>query len=278
MKKIIAALLLGTIAITGCQTAATAAATTASKPELGSKENPVKLGVVGANTDVWDDVITRLNAKGIYIDITKFTDYNLPNDALVAGDINLNAFQHQKFLGNYNAEKKQNLTVVAKTVIAPLAIYSEKIRELSEIKEGDTISIPNDPSNGGRALVLLQTAGLVKLRADAPANPIKSDIVENKLNLKIEELDAAQTARSLKDVTAAVINSGMAVDAGLQLDDSVFSEPVNESSEPYINVIVSKPEDKDLAVFQKIVAEYQTDRTAEVIKETSKGGSIPAWK
>ncbi len=277
MRKIITSIVLAaTLAITGCQAAT--ASTTAAKPELGSKENPVKLGVVGANSDVWDDVITRLKAKDINVELIKFTDYNVPNDALVNGELNLNSFQHKKFLGNYNKEKKQTLVDIANTVIAPLGIYSEKIKNITEIKEGDTITIPNDPSNGGRALVLLQTAGLIKLRADAPANPIKSDIAENKLNLKIEELDAAQTARSLKDAAAAVINSGMAVDAGLSIDKAVFAEPVDESSEPYINVIVSRAADKDLEVFKKIIAEYQTDRTAEVIKESSKGGSIPAWK
>lgn len=253
---------------------------TAGLPEnLGTKDNPVKIGVVGEDTEVWDEVITRLQEQDIYAELVTFTDYNQPNEALLSGDLQLNSFQHQRFLDNFNKEKGSNIVSIGDTVLAPLGLYSSKIKDVSEIKNGDRIAIPDDVSNGSRALILLQTAGLIKVNGQAGDDLTKDDITENPLNLEIIALDASQTARSLDDVTAAAINNGMAIDAGyIPTKDAFFLEPVDDNSKPYINIIATKEENKDNEVLKKIVQAYQTDETAKAIDETTKGSSISAWK
>lgn len=253
---------------------------TAGLPEnLGTKDNPVKIGVVGEDTEVWDGVIARLQEQDIYAELVTFTDYNQPNEALLSGDLQLNSFQHQRFLDNFNKEKGSNIVSIGDTVLAPLGLYSSKIKDVSEIKNGDRIAIPDDVSNGSRALILLQTAGLIKVNGQAGDDLTKDDITENPLNLEIIALDASQTARSLDDVTAAAINNGMAIDAGyIPTKDAFFLEPVDDNSKPYINIIATKEENKDNEVLKKIAQAYQTDETAKAIDETTKGSSIPAWK
>lgn len=239
----------------------------------------VKLGIIGADTDVWDSVQARLKDEGIDLEYVQFTDYSQPNTALASGDIDLNSFQHQFFLDNFNEEHETDLVSIGNTVNAPLGIYSEKISDIAELKEGDKVAIPNDVTNGGRALILLQSAGLLTVDEAKQQAPTVSDITDNPLNLEIVELDAAQTARALQDVTVSVINSGMAVDAGyIPANDAIYLEPVDEKSRPYVNIIATRAEDVDNDIYQKIVAAYQTDETIKVIEETSKGSSIPAWE
>ena len=252
----------------------TACGTDASKEETA----PIKVGVVGEVNEVWDFVKEKLAADGIEIELIKFSDYATPNVALAEGELDLNSFQTKIFMDSFNEDHGENLVAIADTVIAPLGIYSSSIQEVSEIKENDVIAIPNDVSNEGRALLLLQTAGLIEVDPSKGQIPVVEDITSNPLNLSFETLDSSQTARALEDVTASVINSGMAVDAGfIPTEDAVFLEPVTESSDPYYNAIVSREEDKDNEVFQKIIEAYQAEDTKEVIAETSKGSSIPVW-
>lgn len=244
-----------------------------------AKETTVKLGVIGSDTDVWDDVKDRLKDEGINLEYVKFTDYNQPNAALADGSIDLNSFQHQFFLDNYNKEHGTDLVSIGNTVNAPLGIYSEKVKDVNELKKGAKVAIPNDVTNGGRALLLLQTAGLITVDPAKKQTPTVSDITENKLDLKISELDASQTARALSDVDISVINSGVAVDAGFTpTKDAIFLEPVDDNARPYVNIIVARKEDADNKIYQKIVDAYQTKETEKVIEETSKGSSIPAWE
>lgn len=271
MKKLGKLLLAGAflLLVTGCSNSG--AESQAAKT--------VKLGVVGDDTDVWDNVKERLAKENIELEYVKFSDYNQPNDALAEGSIDLNSFQHQFFLDNYNEEHNTDLVSIGNTVNAPLGIYSDKLKDVSELAKGDTVAIPNDVTNGGRALLLLQTAGLIEVDPAKKQTPTTSDITANKLDLKIEELDAAQTARALADVDAAVINSGVAVDAGFTpTKDAIYLEPVDDNARPYVNIIVARKEDADNETYQKIVDAYQTDETIKVIDETSKGSSIPAWQ
>ena len=240
----------------------------------------VKLGLVGDDTRVWDNVKERLAKDGIELEYVKFTEYSQPNAALADGSIDLNAFQHQIFLDSYlQAHKDQELVSIGNTVNAPLGVYSKKIKDIKDLKEGDTVAIPSDPTNGGRALRLLQTAGLIKVDEAKGYKPTVSDIKENKLNLKIQELDASQTARALDDVTASIINSGVAVDAGYTPSkDAIYLEPVDKSSKPYVNIIVARKKDAENATYKKIVEAYQTEDTKKVIEEVSKGSLLPAWE
>ncbi len=270
MKKLFAAFALFTgLFVTGCS----------SNSVDGAEQNTVKLGVVGENNEPWEAVQETLADEGINLEIVTFTDYNQPNAALAAGEIDINAFQTQIFLDNFNTEAGANIVSIAKTIIAPLGIYSDKVSDVSELEEGAKISIPNDITNGGRALLLLQSAGLITVDPAAGQIPTVEDITENKRNLNITEIDAAQTARSLQDVDAAVINSGMAVEAGLvPTEDAIFLEPINESSEPYFNVIAVNEEEKDNETYLKVVEAYQTDEIKEIIEEVYQGAFIPVWE
>lgn len=267
--KVLAFILVAGFVLAGC----------AGGAKESKKTETVKLGVVGANNEVWESVKEQLKKENINLEIVEFSDYTQPNAALSEKEIDLNSFQHQIFLDNYNLEHKTDLVSIGNTVSAPLGIYSDKLKDVKELKDGAEIAIPNDATNGGRALLLLQTAGLIKVDPAKKQTPTVNDITENKQKLKITELDASQTARALQDIDASVINSGMAVDAGLIPNkDAIFLEPVDETSKPYVNIIVAREADKDNAVYKKIVEAYQQDGTKKVIKETSKGASIPAWE
>lgn len=259
----------------GCGNGGTSTSGSGSSEE----EVTVKLGVIGADTDVWDSVQERLKDEGINLEYVKFTEYSQPNTALANGDIDLNSFQHQYFLDNFNAEHDTDLVSIGNTVNAPLGIYSDKLTSVDELEDGGIVAIPNDVTNGGRALLLLQTAGLITVDEEKSQAPTVSDITSNPKNLVIEELEASQTARALQDVDISVINSGMAVDAGfIPTEDAIYLEPVDDTSRPYVNIIAARSEDAENEVYKKIVAAYQTDETAKVIEETSKGSSIPAWE
>ena len=258
-----------------------AASDSASDSSTADATEPVKvtLGVVGEVNEPWDYVIEELKEKeNIEVELVKFTDYTTPNNALAEGEIDLSSFQTEIFMDNYNRDHGTELTTIGYTVMAPLGLYSDKITDISELKDGDTIAIPNDVSNEGRALILLQTAGLIKLDPEAGLVPTTENVIENKLNLQFQTLESNQTARALQDVTASVINSGMAVDAGfIPSEDAVFLEPVTEDSKPYYNVIAALAEDINNEVFQTIVAYYQSEGTAKVIEESSKGSQFPVW-
>ncbi len=264
-----ASFILGACAGTGT-TATTAPPATVTK---------VKVGVIGSKNELWDKIKENLVKENIEIELVEFTDYNLPNEALNAGDIDLNSFQHHIFFDDFNKNKGTKLVSIGDTFLSPIGLYSEKYKSPAEIKAGDSIAIPNDPTNLGRALRVLEAAGLIKLKDPSNLAPSQEDIVENKLNLKIEELDAAQTARSLKDVGAAIINTDLAVDAGFSpAEDAIFLEPVTEGSKPYFNLIAAREADKDNPVYKKIVAAYQTKEIADLMKEVYKGAQFPVWE
>lgn len=272
MKKLFKLILAATTLLVGTQSAVL---TNVSAAET----TKVKLGLIGDETRVWDSVRERLAKEGIEIEYVKFTDYSQPNAALADGSIDVNAFQHQIFLDSYNSEHKTDIVSIGNTINAPLGVYSEKIKDIKDIKEGATIAIPNDPTNGGRALRLLQSAGLIKVDEAKGYRPTVADIKENNLKLEIKELDASQTARALPDVDASIINSGVAVDAGfIPTKDAIYLEPVDEKSKPYVNVIAVRKEDENNEVYNKIVDVYQTEETKKVIEEVYKGSIIPAWE
>lgn len=245
----------------------------------GNDGETVRLGVVGENNEPWEYVQEQLADEGIDLEIVTFSDYQTPNVALADGDIELNAFQTVIFMDDFNSDTGNELTPIGETTLNPLGIYSEQVDNVADIQEGDTIVIPNDASNEGRALILLQTAGLIQVDPAAGNHPVVDDVTDNPLNLELVPVAGNQTARSLDDSTAAVINVGMAVDAGyVPSQDAIFLEPVNEDSEPYINAIVARPEDVENELYLQIVEAYQTEETAEIIRETTENSSIPVWE
>ncbi|MCL1964606.1 MAG: MetQ/NlpA family ABC transporter substrate-binding protein [Firmicutes bacterium] len=240
----------------------------------------VKIGVVGENNEQWDVISKALKAEGIEIELVRFSDYSLPNQALADGEIGLNAFQHYAFLENQKQSLGLDLIAIGETLIAPLGLYSKKISGIEELKEGDKIALPNDATNEGRALKILESAGLIAVDPDAGYLPELSDITQNDLNLEFVEVEAAQTAGLLPDVAAAFINGGHAVDNGYYpATDAILLETVKEGSDnPYINIIAARTDDKDNEVYKKIVEAYHTDAVAEIFATTYKGAYLPAWK
>ncbi len=237
----------------------------------------IKIGIVGSETEVWTHIAKELKNQGINLEVISFADYNQPNIALAEGDIDLNSFQHYAFFNKFIEDHDLKLTPIGETVIAPLGIYSKKIEEVSVIEDGDKVAIPNDATNGGRALKLLETAGLIKLNT-TDSLPVLKDIVENKYNLEILEMDAAIIPSVLEDVKIAVINSGIAVDFGfIPTEDSIFLEPVDDNSKPYINIIVSREEEKDNELYKKVVEAYQTKEVEEILDKLNKGSQVVVW-
>lgn len=252
---------------------------TSSETDKG-EEVVIKLGVVGENNEQWDSVIEKLAEDNIKLELIKFADYSLPNRALNDGEIDLNAFQHYAYLNKDVESNGYKIEAIGETLVAPLGVFSNKIKDLSELKDGDTIAIPNDATNGGRALKVLEAAGVIKVDPAAGYTPTLNDITENPKNIKFEEVEAANTASLLPDVAAALINGGHAIDNGLNpKTDSIYLEKVEGGSEnPYINVIVARTEDKDNENYKKVVEYFRTPEVAQKIEEVYKGAYLPTWK
>lgn len=210
------------------------------------------------------------------VDLITLTDYVVPNTLLDQGDIDANVFQHVPYLENQIKERGYKLAVVGNAFVYPLAGYSKKIKTLEELKDGSTIVIPNDLTNGGRALLLMQKQGLIKLKDNVGFIPTVADILDNPRNFKIVELEAPQLPRVLDDdkVVIAIINNTFAAGVGLTLDDGIF---VEEKDSPYVNVIVSRDDNKDDDRVKRFVQAFQTDEVAEVAHREFKGGAVKGW-
>ena len=277
-----AALALAACGGSSSSTASSAASSTAASDSAAASaaQTNIRLGVVGENNEYWTPVINRLADEGVTLELVKFSDYTQPNQALADGEIDLNAFQHYAYLNNEIADKGLDLTVIGETIIAPLGVYSDKISSLDELKDGDSIAIPSDATNGGRALKLLEAGGVITVDPAAGYTPEVGDITDNPKNINFIEVEAAGTAALLPDVAAAVINGGHAVDNGFNpTEDSIFLESVEEGSDnPYINIIACRTEDVNNEVYQKVLAAYQSDATAQAILDVYQGAYIPAWK
>lgn len=242
-----------------------------------SDSNHVKLGVVGSDSVVWKYVANEAKKEGITLEIVEFSEYTQPNQALASGDIDLNAFQHTLYLDNEIETHGYDLISLAKTSIAPMGLYSKKVQSLDTITQGSKVAIPNDVTNGGRALQLLEVQGFITLN-DAKFPTLK-DIVSNPLNLEIIELAASIIPAALPDVDFAAINSGVAVDAGMNpKETALILEDVSISEDnPYVNLIAARREDQNNPIYLKIIEIYQTDAVRDLVIEDSKGAYIPVW-
>lgn len=245
----------------------------------------VKVGVVGEYNAQWDTINTLLKDEKIQVELMKFTDYAAPNRALNDGDIDLNAFQHKAFLNNDISQKGYKIESIGDTIIAPLSIYhnKDKISSIEEIKDGDIIAIPSDLTNGGRALKLLEKAGLIECNPEKGYTPTKADIIKYHKQIDIKEAESATLANILPDCAAAIINGGNAFTAGLDpIKDSIFTEDVdpstNEAVPQLINVIAARSADKDNEVYKKIVEAYHTAEVEKTIQDEYHGAFICAWE
>lgn len=241
----------------------------------------VTVGVVGqTNQDekIWNQVKKTAKEKyGVTVKIKNFTDYNQPNKALQNGEIDLNSFQHKAFLNAWNKANKGTLVPIGNTVIAPIRLYSYKYKNINELPKNATIAVPNDASNESRALYVLKNAGLISFKKGTGKLATIADIDKNPKDLKIKELGAEQTARSLNDVDAAVVNNTYAIPAKLGDKQTIYTEPLNKDSEQWINVIVANKKDKDNEAYKAVVKSYQTDAVKKLIHKAYGNSEVTAW-
>ncbi|MPM99742.1 D-methionine-binding lipoprotein MetQ [bioreactor metagenome] len=247
-----------------------------SQKAPAASEKPLKVGVTaGPHAEILDAVKKVAEKDGLKIEVVEFNDYIQPNVALNQGDIDVNSYQHQPFLDNQIKDRGYQIQSVAKTVIFPMGIYSKKIKNIADVQPGATVAIPNDPTNGGRALLILEKVGLIKLKPNAGLSATAADIAENPKNLKVKELEAAQIPRSLDDVDLAAINTNFAVVAGLvPTRDSIAIEDANS---PYANVIAVRTKDKENPAYQKLIKAYHSEEVKQFINDHFKGSVVATW-
>jgi len=246
----------------GAGDAATAAA--------GTAEDPVRIGVVNSGDDYWNTFSDLAEEEGITVELVNFSEYQLANQGLTDGELDLNQFQHLQFLATYNNAAGQDLSPIGATAVYPLGLYSQKHDSVEEIPDGGEVAIPNDDSNQARALLVLQEAGLVALRDGGSAFSTPADVLEDESRVTVTPVDATQTALALQDVDASIINNDFVGDAGLTSEDAIFSDdPDSSAAEPYINVWVARGDDADNEVFQQLVEIYHSPEVEEGVLEAS---------
>jgi len=243
----------------------------------GAEEEVLRVGVTpGPHEEVMEVVRDLLREQGVRVEIVTFADYVTPNLVLAQGEIDANSFQHEPYLTRFAADRGLDLAVLAPTLNFPMGLYSRRYRSLDEVPPGATVAIPNDPTNGGRALLLLADAGLIELApgVDLEATPL--DVTANPHRLRIVELDAAQLPRSLEDVALAAINTNYAIEAGLNpVRDALYLEGLQSR---FINVIAVRSEDLHRPVFQKLVEAYHSEQVRQFVEERFEGAVIPGWE
>ncbi|TWT27527.1 MetQ/NlpA family ABC transporter substrate-binding protein [Planomicrobium sp. CPCC 101110] len=270
MKKITALLVLAL-------TALILAACGSGGEESGAEGNrKITLGISGSDTTIWDFVADKAEKEGIDLEIVTFSDYVAPNIALAEGELDLNAFQTISYFDEFVAEHKIDIVPIGSTVIAPMGLYSDKYKSIEELPEGAQIALPNEATNMGRGLLLLQEAGLIKLSDDAGLTGTAEDIIENPKNIELVPMVSGQTPRAMADVAASIINNGIAVDAGLNPTEDPIARESN-TAKPYINLIAASKENADDPDYLKIVELYQQEDTKEFIIEHTKGAQIPTF-
>ncbi len=297
-KKLLATVLTAALAfgaITGCgsqkteETAATDSnsATTTSETTASTQEaeaakdgetRVVKLGLTGViYEDIWNPIKEKLAGEGIDLQYMQFSDFSLPNAALDAGEIDINAFQHHAYFNNDTEKNGYDLTAIGDTFIIAMNIYSDQIQSIDELKDGDTVAIPDDASNGGRALKVLESAGIIEIDPDAGANPTVSDITNYKVQVDITELGASTIPSVIPDFTIAVVNGNYALDYGIDPSTAIFKESEYDD-DSYFCLIAVKSGNADDPVYQEIVKLFQSEETKQIFEDKFGGYFVPAWE
>lgn len=239
-------------------------------------EKKIVVGVTSGPHEQIAEVAAKVaKENGLEVELKSFSDYVLPNTSLAEGDLDANSYQHEPFLDTFNKDHDTDLVPVGKTILNPMGIYSEKYKSFDDIPDGATFGLPNDPTNGARALFVLQEAGYIKLKDGADLTASIRDVEENKKNLKFIELEAAQIPKQLSEVDVAAINTNFALEAGINpKDDSILLESTDS---PYVNYIVVRAENENDPTIKKFVEAYQSDEVRQFIEEEFKGSVIPSW-
>ena len=233
----------------------------------------LKIGVTsGPHAMIIEHVREKAKEQGLNINVVEFDDFILPNAALAAGDIQINCYQHKPFLDEQIASRKYKIQSIAKSVLMPMGIYSNKIKSLDQIKEKSRVGIPNDPTNSSRALLLLQKAGLIALKNIG--HPTLLDITSNPKELNIIELDAPFLPRSLDDLDLAAINTDWVFLAKMDTNSAIYKETTDS---PYTNLFVVKNGDESLPEIKKFIELYQSEETKKFVNSTFKGAILTSW-
>ena len=227
------------------------------------------------HAEILEFVKPALAKEGVNLKVKVFTDYVQPNVQVAEKRLDANFFQHQPYLDEFNKSKGTHLVSVAAVHLEPLGAYSSKYKKLDELKDGATVVIPNDATNGGRALLLLDKAGLIKLKDSKNILSTVKDITENPKNLKFRELEAATIPRVLTQVDLALINTNYALEAKLNPEKDALV--IEGSDSPYVNILVARPDDKDSEDMKKLVAALHTPEVKAFILEKYKGAILPAF-
>ena len=261
--------LLGVFAIISCEKSS------------NKESNVVRVGFyTDSEYQIWNPVVSNLAKEGITVELVSFANTRMPNQALNNGDIDLNAFQHHAYLNDEVSNLGYDIVTIADTYISAMNIYSKNISNVSELKKGDKVAIPNDPSNEGRALKVLEAAGLIKVKPEVGDLPSISDIIENPLGLNILAVEIGSVPSYLPEVACAVINAHVAIDFGLNPgSDYIFQDnPSIYSGNAFVNLIAARTEDKDKEIYKKIIKAYQSEAVEEIYANNFKGSYLPTWK
>ncbi|MBL6459200.1 MetQ/NlpA family ABC transporter substrate-binding protein [Belnapia sp. T6] len=253
----------------------------AQAQDIGSASRPLRIGVTaGPHAQVMEkvrEIAARLDGPGagLVLHIVEFTDYIQPNVALGSGDLDANSYQHLPFLEQQVRDRRLDLVSAGKTLVFPMGVYSRRHRRVDDIAQGARIAIPNDPTNGGRALMLLASAGAFKLKPAADFRATVADITENPRRLRVVELEAAQLPRALEEVDAAAINTNYAIPAGLNpVTDAIARENADSS---YANIIAVRRSDQGASWVRRLLAAYQTNEVKAFVERTFQGAVAPAF-
>ncbi|ERL04298.1 MetQ/NlpA family ABC transporter substrate-binding protein [Mitsuokella sp. oral taxon 131] len=282
MKKILAlitTLSIAVLALAGCgaNNGASSSSGTNAVAQSSSGMKTLKVGATAVpHAEILEKVKPILEKQGIKLDIVEFNDYVQPNLAVNDKELDANFFQHEPYLKNFIEEHHEVKLVNAAGVhIEPMGVYSKKIQKLDELADGATVAIPNDPTNGGRSLLLLEKAGIIKLKDGVNEKATLHDIIENKKNLRFQEVEAAQVPRTLDDVDAAVINTNYAMQANLvPTKDALFME---DSTSPYVNIVAVRAGDENRPEIQALIAALHSQEIKDFINEKYKGAVVPAF-
>ena len=263
----LAAILASAVAVFGLTATAT--------PSFAA-DKTIKVGIIsGEDEDVWRVVTTEAAKKGLKIETVVFNDYTQPNEALERGEIDANAFQHKPYLDNQIKQHGYHIVSVGYTGVWPIGLYTKKYKTVAELPKGAVIGVPNDPSNEGRALRVLQNEGVIKLKDGTGILATTADIAENPKNVEIKELDAGIVGRSIDDLDAAVVNTDWALKSGLTPKDRIAQEPIDGN--PYRNFIAVKQASESEPWVKTLVAAYQNDAVKAEFDKVYKGTGLSAY-
>ena len=237
----------------------------------------LKVGATAVpHAEILEQIKPELAKEGVDLQIIEFNDYVQPNLALNDGELDANFFQHQPYLDEFVAEHSVKLVSAGGVHIEPMGIYSKKVKALDELKDGALVAIPNDPTNGGRALILMAKAGIITLKDNNDIKATVQDVVANPKNIQFQEVEAAQLPRVLDDVDAAVINTNYAMQAGfVPASDALIIE---DSTSPYVNIVAVREGDQEKPAIQKLMKALKSEAVKKFIEEKYKGAVVPAFE